>query len=107
MNKFNSMLNGTLVNDFWSTFCPIFRYVAFGVVILCSIVLTITSLMQSNDSSNALDAYTGTGQESYYAQNKGVSRDAILKKITIAMAIVIFVMVILFFVSELIYGSRS
>lgn len=104
MNGILSMLNEALVNDFWASFCTIFRYVAFGIVIVCSIVLTITSLMQSNDSSNALDAYTGSSQESYYAQNKGASRDSILKKITIAMAITIFVMIILFFVSELIIG---
>ncbi len=109
MNRFISMLNdgSELVSDFWSKFCPVFRYVAFAIVIACSIVLTITTLMQSNDSSNALDAYTGKSQESYYSQNKGASRDAILKRITIAMAVIIFVMIILFFVSELIYGSRG
>lgn len=106
MNRFISMISDDLVNDFWATFCPIFRYVAFALVIACSIVLTITTLMQANDSSNALDAYTGKSQESYYSQNKGASRDAILKRITIAMAITIFVVIILFFVSELIYGSR-
>ena len=107
MNKFISMLNdGELVNDFWTTFLPIFRYVMFGLVVVCSIVLIITALMQANDSSNALDAYTGNTQESYYSQNKGASRDAILKRITIAMSVIIFVAIILFFVSELIAGVR-
>lgn len=107
MKRFMSMLNAGLVNDFWVKFCPVFRYVMFALVIVCSIILTITALMQSNDSSNGLDAIAGKGQESYYAQNKGASRDAILKRITIAMAVVIFVAVILFFISELIYGKVS
>ena len=106
MNNFISLLNDELVSDFWTSFLPVFRYVMFGLVVLCAIVLTITTLMQSNDSSNSLDAFTGKGQESYYSQNKGASRDAILKRITIAMAITIFVAIILFFVSERIAGVR-
>lgn len=106
MKKLNSLLleEGQLIGDFWATFLPIFRYVMFGLIIACAIVMIITTLMQSNDTSNSIDAFTGTAQESYYSQNKGASRDAILKKITIAMAITIFVCVILFFVSELIAG---
>lgn len=105
MNKFISFLSEKLVGDFWSSFLPVFRYVMFGLVVVCSIIITITTLMQSNDTSNSIDAFTGSSQESYYSQNKGASRDAILKRITIAMSIVIFVAIILFFVSELIAGA--
>lgn len=100
-----SLLNdGEIVNDFWTTTLPILRYVLFGIVIACAIVMIITTLMQSNENNNGLDAFSGTTQESYYSQNKGASRDAILKRITISMAVIIFVCVILFFVSELIAG---
>lgn len=95
------------VSDFWTSFLPVFRYVLFGIVIACAIVMIITTLMQANDSSQSLDAFTGGGkQESYYAQNKGASRDSILKKITISMAIIIFVCMLLFFISLLIAGER-
>lgn len=108
MKRFMSMLNeGGHVADFWVKFCPIFRYVTFGIVVVCSIILIITALMQSNDSSNSLDAFAGKGQESYYSQNKGASRDVILKRITIAMAITILVLIVLFFVSVLIYGFEG
>ncbi len=104
-NIFVSLLgDGNNISDFWATFLPVLRYVLFGVVMACAIVMIITTLLQSNDSNNGLDAFTGATQESYYSQNKGASRDAILKRITISMAIIIFVCVILFFISELIAG---
>lgn len=105
MSSFVSILLDDVVNDFWSSFLPIFRYVLFGIIVVCAIIMIVTTLMQSNDSSQSLDAFTGAKQESYYSQNKGASRDSILKRITIAMAIIIFICIILFFVSELIYGA--
>ena len=104
MFNISMLLADELVSDFWASFLPIFRYVLFGIIIACAIVLMITTLMQSNDSSKSLDAFTGVTQESYYSQNKGASRDSILKRITIAMGIIIFICIILFFVSELFIG---
>lgn len=101
MTNISMLLDGELVNDFWASFLPIFRYVLFGIIIACAIVMIVTTLMQANDSSKSLDAFTGASQESYYSQNKGASRDSILKRITIAMAVIIFICVILFFVSEI------
>ena len=86
---------------------PVVRYILFGIIIACAIVLIITTLMQSNDSSNSLDAFTGAKQESYYSQNKGASRDAILKRITIAMAIIIVVCVIAFFITLTVAGYKA
>ena len=88
-------------NDFVTGVLPIVRYVLFGIVAVCAIVLIITTLMQANDSNNGMDAFTGVKQESYYSQNKGASRDAILKRITIAMASIIAVCIIAFFITEL------
>lgn len=105
MIKLSSLLlDGELVSDFAANVLPILRYVFFGIIVACSIVLIVCALMQSNDSNNGMDAFTGNVQESYYSQNKGASRDAILKRIIISMAIVIFVCIIAFFVSELIAG---
>ncbi len=108
MNKlFTSLLlDGELASDFATKVLPVLRYVLFGIIVASAIVMIITTLMQSNNSSDNLDAFTGTKQESYYSQNKGASRDSILKRITIAMAVIIFVCVITFFVTELIAGIR-
>ncbi len=102
MFNYSLLLASEIQSDFLTTFLPILRYVLFGLIIASAIVMIITTLMQSNDSNNGLDAFTGGGQESYYAQNKGASRDGILKKITIAMACIVFICTILFFCSLLI-----
>ncbi|MBO5395006.1 MAG: preprotein translocase subunit SecG [Clostridia bacterium] len=96
-----------IASDFATNVLPVIRYVLFGIIIACAAVLVVTTLLQSNDSSNGMDALTGVKQESYYSQNKGASRDAILKRITIAMAIVIVVCVLAFFITELVAGYEA
>ncbi len=106
MNNFiSTILEGQVASDFATKVLPVLRYVLFAIIILASVVMIITTLMQSNDS-NGMDAFTGTKQESYYAQNKGASRDSILKRITISMAVIIFVCILTFFITELIAGIK-
>ena len=50
------------------------------------------------------NAITGV-QESYYSQNKGQTKEGILKKITIAMASIIAILIVLFFVTILIENA--
>ncbi len=100
------MTEGTL-SYFWQDALPIIRYVLFGLIIACAIVMIVTTLMQANDSSKSLDAFTGASQESYYSKNKGASRDSVLKRITIAMAIIIFICLILFFVTEIFLSTGA
>ena len=105
MNKFVSLLlDGQLASDFATKVLPVLRYVLFGIIIAAALVMIVTTLMQSNNSADSLDAFTGAKQESYYSQNKGASRDSILKRITISMAVIILVCVITFFVTELVAG---
>ena len=95
MNFISTMLaDDQLIGDFWAKFLPIFRYIMFFIVIVCAITIIVTTLMQSNDSNNGIDAVTGS-QESYYAQNKGSSRDGKLKLTTIIMASIAAVCIIL------------
>ena len=96
-----SVLLDAIASDFATNVLPVIRYVLFGIIIASAVVLITTTLLQSNDSNNGMDAFTGVKQESYYSQNKGVSRDAILKRITIAMAIIIVVCVLAFFITLL------
>ena len=103
----SSFLLDAVASDFATQVLPVIRYVLFAISVACSIVMIITTLMQSNDSSNGMDAFTGAKQESYYSQNKGASRDAILKRITIAMAITIFVCVLAFFITGLASGYKA
>lgn len=108
MKKFNSLLlNGENLPYFTTDVMPVLRYVLFGIIVAAAIVMIITALMQSNNSNDGMDAFTGAKQESYYSQNKGASKDSILKRITIAMAVIIFVCIITFFVTELIAAVPS
>ena len=95
------MLADNLQGDFWTTFLPILRYILFFIVIVCAITIIVTTLMQSNDSNNGIDAVMGS-QESYYAQNKGSSRDGKLKLATIIMASIAVFCIILYFITEII-----
>ena len=75
----------------------VIRIILFCVVLACAVLIIITTLLQNEDSANT-DVITGA-QESYYSKNKGGSRDAKLRLITIICSIVLAVCVILYFVS--------
>jgi len=94
------MLLAEVQSDFITSFFPILRYILFFITIAASITLIVVILMQK-ESAGGTDILTGK-QESYYAQNKGSTKEGRLKKITIAMAIIIAVCVVLYFVSEII-----
>ncbi len=107
MNYFiSTLLEGEMASDFATKVLPVLRYVLFAIIIASAIVMIITTIMQSTDNNNGMDAFTGVKQESYYAQNKGASRDSILKRITIAMAVIILVCILTFFITELIAGIK-
>lgn len=98
-----SMLLANTVPIWVSDSFPIIRIVLFCLVVACAIILIVTTLFQNEDSNDA-DVITGQ-QESYYSKNKGGSKDATLKLITIITSIVAVVCVILYFVSLLIYAD--
>lgn len=89
-------------SDFITTVFPIVRYVLVGIIFVCAIVMIITTLLQSSADENGATAITG--QESYYSQNKGESRDGKLKRGTTICAIIIAVCTVLYFISLLING---
>mgnify|MGYP000360352856 FL=1 len=98
-----SMLLDSTVPIWVSDSFPIIRIVLFCLVVACAIILIVTTLFQNEDSNDA-DVITGQ-QESYYSKNKGGSKDATLKLITIITSIIAVVCVILYFVSLLIYAD--
>lgn len=95
------LLDSPIQSDFITKFFPIFRYVLVGIVLLASIVIIISVLLQSDASSGGTNVISGV-RESYYAQNRGETRDGKLKKLTIIMSIVVAVSIVLYFVSLLI-----
>ncbi len=96
------LLDSAVQSDFITTVFPIVRYVLVGIVFVSAVILIIATLMQSSVDDNNATALTG--QESYYSQNKGESRDGKLKKITTITAIIIAVATVLYFITLLING---
>ncbi|MCR5148818.1 MAG: preprotein translocase subunit SecG [Eubacterium sp.] len=62
--------------------------------IIVSIVLTIIVLMQEGKDNGISGALTGA-TDSYWAKNKGRSKDAVIKKVTVVLAVLYFVFAIL------------
>lgn len=98
-----NMLLAELQSDFLTTFLPILRYILFFITIAAAVVIIVVILMQK-ESAGGTDVLSGK-QESYYAQNKGSTREGRLKKLTLIMAVIIAVSVVLYFVTELINKS--
>lgn len=89
-----------LAVDFMTDVLPVVREVLIGIVLVCAIGLIVSTLLQSSADENGATAVTG--QESYYSQNKGESRDGRLKKITIILSSVIAICTVLYFVTWII-----
>ena len=90
-----------LQSDWITKIFPVLRYVLFGIIVACAIVMIITILLQSNSSADSGNVLIGT-QESYYAQNKGATRDGKLKIITIVMASIIAFCALAYFITEIV-----
>lgn len=97
--KFLNLLPNWVVVSF-----PIIRYVLMFILAIASVVLIVVVLIQQDSGGGGTNVITGA-QESYYSQNKGRTKEGILKKVTIAMASIIAISIILFFVTTLIYAG--
>ncbi len=102
--KYLSQILTSLAPDWVMSSFPTIRIVLISIAALCAIMMIVTTLLQSNSNEDGSNALSGTvGQESYYAQNKGESRNVRLSRATIALISIIAVCVILYFVSLIIY----
>lgn len=72
------------------TFANVVKIISLILLAICAITLIVVVLMQ-NISGNGTNAISGMS-ESYYAQNKGRSKDNILKILTIVSSSVIAVL---------------
>lgn len=78
------------------------RTVILILTALLALTIVVTVLMQNNSSSGGTNVMTGV-TESYYSQNKGTSREGKLKKITTICSICIVVLIVIYFVTRIIY----
>lgn len=69
------------------------------LVAIASVVIIVSVLCQPSNPDGGRNVITGTN-DSYYAQNKGQTKEGRLKRLIIISAIVILVLTIAFFVIE-------
>ena len=100
--KQNLLLESSMPYWVTSSF-PIIRIVLVYMIAICAVMMIVTTLLQSNANDDGQSALTGSSQESYYAQNKGESRNVKLSRATIACVSIMAICIVLYFVSLIIY----
>ena len=66
---------------------------------ICAIAIIVAVLIQPSNPDGGRNVITGTN-DSYYAQNKGDTKEGRLKKIIIICSVVILVLTVAFYVIE-------
>lgn len=96
-----NLLSADLVSDWFANSIPVIRDILLILIGLCAVIIVFAILFQTSTSSDA-SAITG-GSESFYSQNKGSSIEDKLNRLTKICAIVMIVLIVLYFVSKIIY----
>ena len=71
----------------------IIRWILTIVLIVVSLILTVIVLMQEGKSAG-LGAIAGAS-DTYWSKNKGKSKESVMKKITVVLGILYFVLALL------------
>ena len=82
-----------------ATFLNSLRSVILILMAIAALVIIVAVLIQPSNPDGGRNVITGTN-DSYYAQNKGNTKEGRLKRLVIISAILIFVLTIAFFVIE-------
>ncbi len=81
----------------------IIQYVIVAIVALGALAIIFLVLFQKSNSDGNLNAISGV-QETYFSQNKGKTRDGLLRKLTIILAIIIAVLAVVYWITLKIYN---
>jgi len=90
-----------LVPTWVSSSFPVIQIILVSIIALCAIALIVLVFCQESNSSGL--GSLGGAENSFYAQNKGNSKEGRLKKWTYILAGVILVLTVLYFISFSIY----
>ncbi len=90
---------GSLALPQWVTdVFPVVQHIFIILMLIGAILITVLVLCQQSNSGGGVNALSGA-TETYYAQNKGKSKEGRLKRATTIIAICMAVITILYFVS--------
>ena len=85
---------------------PIINIVLAVLIAICAILITILVMCQkTEDGSGSSNAITGQA-DTFYNRNKGGSLQGKIKKATIALGVIIFVLCITFVILNAIYSPN-
>lgn len=65
------------------------------VFLVISVILAIIVMMQEGKGGGLTSSISGGGSDTYWSKNKGKSKEAILKKVTIVLGIAYMVLALL------------
>jgi len=85
-----------------TTTFPVLKTILICIVAVCAIAVTILVLCQQSNSQGGINGVTGSNVETYYAHNKGNTKEGRLKKATTIIAIIAAFATVLYFVLSLI-----
>lgn len=99
------MLNNFLlktVPQWVSSSFPYIQGVLLGLITVCAIIITVAVLAKPSNPDGGNNAITGKN-ESYYADNKGDTKEGRLNKVIVISAICILVFTITYLITALFY----
>lgn len=82
-----------------ATFLTTLRSIVLILTAIAAIVIIVAVLVQPSNPDGGRNVITGTN-DSYYAQNKGSTKEGRLKKLIIISSVAILVLTIAFYVIE-------
>lgn len=95
-----AMLPG--VARFVSKTFPTIRLVLLIAMVVFALAMILVVLFQPS-SDEGMGAISGQVSDTFYTKNKGRSLEGIMKRLTIVLAICLFVVSVLFFVTVVVY----
>ena len=103
LNVVNVLLSNDASMPAWvvSSF-PVIKIVLAVLICIAALMITVFVMCQKTEDQGGTNAITGTA-DTFYNRNKGESLQGKVKKATIALSIIIFVLCILFLILNSIY----
>ena len=81
---------------------PIIRMVLLILMVVLSVAMILVVLFQPS-SGDGMGAISGQVSDTFYTKNKGRSLEGIMKRLTLVLALSLFGISVLFFVTVIVY----
>ena len=96
------LLMASTVPDWVLASFPVIRLVLLILMVVLAVAMILVVLFQPA-SGDGMGAISGQVSDTFYSKNKGRSLEGIMKRLTIILAVSLFVVSLLFFVTVIVY----